>query len=102
MNNMNKELQITNYPVSLIDEVKYLRKVRENLRETVLHQKREIDVLEDRRRDNMNINDTSEDKEVWRWIGDGYDYTRSMRNSALVLITAAQLKELLKNGELVE
>lgn len=99
---MDKKLQITNYPVSLTDEVKYLRKVRENLRETILNLQRDVDMYKDRDREHEEINDTSEDKEVWRWIGDGYDYTRSMRNSALILITAAQLKELLKNGEIVE
>jgi len=99
---MDNELKITNYPVSLIEEVKYLRKVRDNLRETIAHQQTEIDRCRDRLIENYELNNKSEDGEVWRWIGDGYDYTRSMRNSMLVLVSAGQLKELLNNGELLE
>lgn len=90
-----------NYPESLVRENEQLKKANEIMKlelqrlEEYNHQLRfDLNVMSQY----LHPNETT-GEEVWYWQNDGYDFSRSMRNDQAVLISAEDLRDILKNGE---
>jgi hypothetical protein len=90
------------YPESLIERSKYVEKVNDNLREIILRNEEYIESL----RENYKLLSEVVSKEghyerLWVFQNDGYDNLNSMVGDLPVLIKAADLRNLIKNGELI-
>ena len=92
----------SNYPESMSNEVQYLRQVRDNLNEYIVTLESRINDLQYSNTMLTQLNEEHEHADTWYWHGDGYDHLDSIANNTLVIITAHELRNLLKNGEFID
>lgn len=90
------------YPDSLFEHNKYLKRKLESLSEIIkLQDKRLNDTVIQMEKMAEYAERKTDESTVWFWHGDGYDNTKSMCNSTIVVFRADELRYLLKNGETV-
>lgn len=103
---MKLVIDMNSYPESLHNRCTYLERENEKLKTALTEVCAEKDIYIHSLRLEVNklrefIDRDKEYSRLWVWQGDGYDFTRSMSNDLPVLITGAELRDLLKSGEVV-
>lgn len=101
MADTHKRNTVSNYPVSMVDELDYTKKVNQSLRNIIIEHEKIINEFKTQQEEQVALNDSSEDALIWRWQGDGYDYTTSMVSDQLILMRADELRQLMGYGEIL-